>query len=173
MKLPPELRNQVYKYIAEDTEARLLPKTNGLLISKSPLLAVDKQIRTEFQGSLYLHSPIKTHVKDFNFSHIVTFINKLSDGELKALHEPEDMNEHVYRQVRGRKGWETEQYRPYSRHQSLPFQSRVLAALALKKAQPDQTRHEVGHFVRSRAPREQQGWLGEVEAGVSEDGASA
>jgi len=86
LQLPAELRNDIYEYIAVDACAELHPRTRGKLASRSTLCRVSKQVRDEYHAVLYMTTPyIKAHVKDFDFGHIVTFLNKLSDRELNAL----------------------------------------------------------------------------------------
>jgi hypothetical protein len=87
MGLPAELRMECYDHSVhlQDLEAVLTPKTKGRLVSNSPLMAVSKQVRIEFEGTLYLHASIKAYVKDFDFTHIVKFLNQLSVAELKVF----------------------------------------------------------------------------------------
>lgn len=49
-------------------------------------MRVNKQVAGEYLSMVYLTATeIQAHVRDFNFAHIVTFFNKLSDHELSAL----------------------------------------------------------------------------------------
>ena len=84
--LPAELRNKIYEFAAEDETAALCPKRRGRLTSKSPLSMVSHQIRDEYLGVLCMAmGEIKALVKNFNFRHIVTFLNRLTDAELNSL----------------------------------------------------------------------------------------
>jgi hypothetical protein len=84
--LPAELRDHVYGFAAGDYRAVLRSSPRGRLVSNSPLMRVSKQIRDEYSSALYLAAPIVTAlVRDMDFSHVVTFLNKLSDRELNAL----------------------------------------------------------------------------------------
>lgn len=86
LDLPAELRNRIYEYVAVNSGAELAPRTRGKLVTKTALGQVSKQVRNEFLAVLYVSVPtIKAHVFDFDFAHIVTFLNKLSDRELSAL----------------------------------------------------------------------------------------
>lgn len=87
LALPPELRNHVYSFVAADAPPVVLhPKTRGRRLSKSPLMTLSKQVSEEYQAMLYFSVPgITAYVKDFDFGHVVTFLNKLSEAEVKAL----------------------------------------------------------------------------------------
>jgi len=86
LELPAELRNAVYEYVAIDACGALHRRTRGKLASRTALCRVSKQVRDEYHAVLYMTTPyIEAHVKDFDFGHIVTFLNKLSDRELNAL----------------------------------------------------------------------------------------
>lgn len=66
--------------------AEISSRNRGILASRSPLNCVSKQIHNEYQAVLFNHAPhITAVVKDFDFQHIVTFLNGLSDSELKHL----------------------------------------------------------------------------------------
>ena len=82
MDLPPELRNNVYVLYAEDRTAFLSKST---LTDNSPLLQVNSQIRHEYFPFIVFAKVIKTEVDNFDFRHIVTFINRLSAAELHGL----------------------------------------------------------------------------------------
>ncbi|KAK5123220.1 hypothetical protein LTR85_003419 [Meristemomyces frigidus] len=86
LDLPAELRNDIYEYVAINSGAALHRRTKGKLASGTALCRVSKQVRDEYQAVLYISAPIiDAHVKNFDFSHIVTFLNKLSERELSAL----------------------------------------------------------------------------------------
>ncbi|KAH9845303.1 hypothetical protein Tdes44962_MAKER01313 [Teratosphaeria destructans] len=84
LALPAEVRDHIYSFCAIMDSARITPKTKGELIGASPLLSVNKQVRQEYKGALYREAPITARVVDFNFAHVVKFLNRLSDSELKA-----------------------------------------------------------------------------------------
>jgi len=87
LELPAELRNTVLEYAAAtaDEPAVLRPNGKGQLRSTSPLMRVSRQIRDEFQAALYVAAPLLANVKDFNFAHVVAFLNKLTDRGLNPL----------------------------------------------------------------------------------------
>lgn len=85
LELPAELRNEIYDYVAPSYTAVLRQNARGRLLTNSPLAAVSRQVCEEYIATLYLCAPITAHVKNLDFSHLVTFLNKLSDRELRAL----------------------------------------------------------------------------------------
>ncbi|KXS98021.1 hypothetical protein AC578_8793 [Pseudocercospora eumusae] len=89
LDLAPELREMIY-----DSVLKISPTTFSRrakhLTSTSGLARVNKQIRSEFLARALTNAPIlKTTVFDFNFSHIVTFLNKLPDSDLAELESNE------------------------------------------------------------------------------------
>ena len=81
--LPGELSNLIYQKIAEDQSAWLNPKIQ--LVDDSGILEID-ELREEYYQMLLLHAGhIYTTVRDCNFRYIITFLNRLSEAELKAL----------------------------------------------------------------------------------------
>ncbi|KAF7185040.1 hypothetical protein HII31_13663 [Pseudocercospora fuligena] len=85
LNLPAELRNLIYSKVLEDYPAYLHPRNNGRLVCASRLLGTNQQIRSELLSELYLTAPIYAQVYDWNFTHIVSFLNRLSTSELKTL----------------------------------------------------------------------------------------
>ncbi|TKA64810.1 hypothetical protein B0A55_10549 [Friedmanniomyces simplex] len=86
LDLPAELHNSIYEYSALHYSAVLRPKARGRLLTNTPLTRVSHQIRAEYAAILFLAAPtITAHIHDLDFSHLVTFLNQLSDRELNAL----------------------------------------------------------------------------------------
>ncbi|KAK4551821.1 hypothetical protein LTR86_010907 [Recurvomyces mirabilis] len=86
LDLPAELRNAIYEYAALNATAVVRSNVRGKVLSNSPLTRVSHQIREEYSSMLLLTAPtITAHVKDLDFAHIVTLLNRLSDQELRAL----------------------------------------------------------------------------------------
>lgn len=85
LELPAEIRNLIYSKVIEDFPAYLNPRNHGRLVCASRLLGTNHQIRNELLGELYLTAPIHAQVYDWNFNHIVSFLNRLSTSELKTL----------------------------------------------------------------------------------------
>jgi hypothetical protein len=85
LSLPVELRDEVYEYLAASTSA-ILSRKCKTLVSSSPLLHTSRQIRAEFSSILNTHSTsVTTTVTDFNFAHVVRYLNSLSVRELDFL----------------------------------------------------------------------------------------
>ncbi|KAK0353524.1 hypothetical protein LTR91_022977 [Friedmanniomyces endolithicus] len=86
--LPPELRNTVYVLVFASTGGVLLsrqPYHRTIAPKSSTLLRVNKQIHNEFMHAAWLLADIHTTSLDFNFRHIVAFLNRHEDEELRAL----------------------------------------------------------------------------------------
>ncbi|KAK3725029.1 hypothetical protein LTR37_000539 [Vermiconidia calcicola] len=86
LKLPAELRNNVYEKIAEDTTGHLKSGKNGILGCSTAFPRVNGQVHREFLSIFALQVPkIVATTKDFDFGHVITFLNRLSEDELKTL----------------------------------------------------------------------------------------
>lgn len=86
LDLPADIRNIIYAMVLGNTEARLSRNSaKNNLATTSALPRVNKQVRAEFMAMVWLSADIQTTVLDFDFRHIVTFLNRLSDAELQAL----------------------------------------------------------------------------------------
>ena len=86
LDLPAELRNDIYEKIAKEETAHLNKMSRGNLGCSSALPYISRQVRDEFLVILTLVAPgITTTVSDWDFTHIVRFLNRLSDAELKAM----------------------------------------------------------------------------------------
>ena len=83
LKLPGELRNLIYEYVAHSTECINVhhSRKNGFFVSGLfPLLQVCSQTRTEWRSfprsTIYPNAVIKAKVVDFDFSHVVLFLKR-------------------------------------------------------------------------------------------------
>lgn len=85
LSLPLELRDEVYRHIiTSDGAATSLQKQN--LVTKTGLVGVNDQICQEFLDALLFHAPvIETTVKNHNFAHVVTFLNRLSEAQFRRI----------------------------------------------------------------------------------------
>jgi hypothetical protein len=84
LSLPPELRNIVYGYVAEGCTATIAK--HGTMIELGNPMPLSPQIDYEYRSVVALYAKtIKTDVYDFDFRHIVTFINHLSAAELSVM----------------------------------------------------------------------------------------
>lgn len=89
LDLPTELRASVYQFVLQDEpKAYLSTRSRGTLITQSALSRTNRQVRSEFLSAAYIYTPqIKAYVKNFDFQHIVTFLNRLSEREMEVLIE--------------------------------------------------------------------------------------
>ncbi|KAK5747486.1 hypothetical protein LTR17_000127 [Elasticomyces elasticus] len=87
LDLLPELRNLVYEFVFASTGGvHLSPKAHRKhLACGSALNRVNKQVRHEFLTVGELVVDIHTSAPNFDFRHIVAFLNRLSDKEMQAL----------------------------------------------------------------------------------------
>ncbi|KAK4888184.1 hypothetical protein LTR27_012889 [Elasticomyces elasticus] len=87
LDLPAELRNAIYEIVLASTGGVLLSRsaTRRALASSSTMPRVNKQIRDEFLATAMLMAEVHTTSVDFSFRHVVAFLNRLSEEELRAL----------------------------------------------------------------------------------------
>lgn len=87
LKLPGELRNKIYSQVGDgDFEAYLDPQYPGKLMPASPaLFRVSKQIHNEYLDAVYLRADIIARVVDFDFAHVITFIDNLAERARNTL----------------------------------------------------------------------------------------
>lgn len=84
LKLPREIRDEVYRHIVESEHSTTLKSCN--LVTKSGLVGVNDQICEEFLDAALFYAPvIDTTVRNHNFAHAVTFLNRLSEAQLARL----------------------------------------------------------------------------------------
>lgn len=85
LELPTELLDMIYGHVAADAGAFLCRKSTSLY-STSGLMCVSREVRDGFQSILNISAlEVRTKVMNFDFSHIVRFLNQLSERELNAL----------------------------------------------------------------------------------------
>lgn len=89
LDLPAGLRNNVYEKSVKNESVAYLSNNKRYkhyLRTKNGLLGVSKQVRREFKG-IFLSDVrvIKTQVLDFNFNHIITYIDRLRGADLFKL----------------------------------------------------------------------------------------
>jgi len=87
LDLSAELRNNVYDKIIEET-CLVLPRNNSNrpLGLSSAFARVSKSVRSEFLP-LALHTTpiIRTEVRNWDFGHVVNFMNRIGDDEMERL----------------------------------------------------------------------------------------
>ena len=81
LALPRELRDEIYKHVLESDSSVTMNQRN--FITKSGLIATNSQICEEFLDAVLFYAPvINTTVRNHNFAHVVTFLNRLSEAQL-------------------------------------------------------------------------------------------
>ena len=87
LKLPRELRDKIYSKVGGDHfEGHLDREHPGKLgSSSSALLRANKQIHDEYLDALYHKADIIARVVDFDFAHVITFINNLAERARNTL----------------------------------------------------------------------------------------
>ncbi|KAK1056049.1 hypothetical protein LTR74_015187 [Friedmanniomyces endolithicus] len=88
LDLIPELRNAIYEYVFASTGGVLLSRLSinrTITPRESALLYVNKQVHTEFLHAAWLLADIHTTSLDYDFRHIVPFLNRHNDEEIRAL----------------------------------------------------------------------------------------
>ncbi|KAM3420327.1 hypothetical protein BST61_g3610 [Cercospora zeina] len=85
LSLPLELRDEIYKRnILSDRGATSLRNQN--LVTRTGLIGVNNQICQEFLDAVLFYAPvIETTVKNHNFAHVVTFLNRLSEAQFRRI----------------------------------------------------------------------------------------
>lgn len=82
--MPAELRNIVYADVASDATISL--GKDGSLTENSNIRLAGPQLRGEYDPILLVCAKeVKTEVHEYEFRHIVTFINRLSTAELNSM----------------------------------------------------------------------------------------
>ncbi len=83
---PFKLRDHIYSFVARDLTATLYTRGRGNLTCPAAITLVNKQIRSEVMSVLCLEAgSIVAEVVNFDFRHLVTFYNRLSEREHKHL----------------------------------------------------------------------------------------
>ena len=87
LALPRELRDEIYKHVLEQDNSSTLKSGSGNNIAtRCGLAGVNSQISDEFLDAVLFHAPVITAtVRNHNFAHIVTFLNRLSKAQLTRL----------------------------------------------------------------------------------------
>lgn len=96
LDLPAELRDHVYTYIMEaESQAYLRSSGHGKPFCKSALTRVNRQLREEVAAVLNLgHTGLIAEVRNFDFSHLITYFNRTDDYELMKLPTTANPNKH-------------------------------------------------------------------------------
>lgn len=107
LELPGELRTNIYDLVLADSSVTLRrsarrrkkptkrndedsPNWQDNIVVASPLTQVNKQICAEFFHAAAISADIRTTVVDFEFGHIITFLNRLTEGLLDKMKAGEE-----------------------------------------------------------------------------------
>ncbi|KAJ4400941.1 hypothetical protein N0V91_008320 [Didymella pomorum] len=86
LALPRELRDEIYRHVLTTGDKRAVTLQNRDFITKSGLIGVSSQVKEEFLDAVLFFAPvIHTTVRNHNFAHVVTFLNRLSEAQLRKL----------------------------------------------------------------------------------------
>ncbi|KAI4653429.1 hypothetical protein J4E93_001195 [Alternaria ventricosa] len=86
LALPRELRDEIYKHVLESDNTSTLKSGARNIVTRCGLAGVNKQICDEYIDAVLFYAPvITTTVRNHNFAPIVTFLNRLSQAQLKRL----------------------------------------------------------------------------------------
>jgi hypothetical protein len=89
LALPRELRDEIYKHILDQDNSSKLKSGSRNIVTRCGLVGVNNQISEEFLDAVLFHAPVITAtVRNHNFAPIVTFLNRLSQAQLKRLSKP-------------------------------------------------------------------------------------
>ncbi|KAJ4333762.1 hypothetical protein N0V95_009349, partial [Ascochyta clinopodiicola] len=98
LSLPRELRDEIYKHLLEFDTSTTMKQRN--FITKSSLVATNRQICDEFLDAVLFYAPIiNTTVRNHNFAHIVTFLNRLSSAQLSRFKGNERVSQQGRRKI--------------------------------------------------------------------------
>jgi len=81
LELPRELRDEIYKHVMGSCGSITMKQRD--FVTNSSLAGTNNQICEEFLDAVLFYAPsIETTVRNHNFAHIVTFLNRLSEAQL-------------------------------------------------------------------------------------------
>lgn len=87
LDLPREMRDNIYtKALEDDTVYLSRFSKDKTLLTDCRLVGANKQIRHKFLNAMIMSPPvIQARVRNFNFSSLISFLNRLSEEELYKL----------------------------------------------------------------------------------------
>ncbi|GIZ40834.1 hypothetical protein CKM354_000415700 [Cercospora kikuchii] len=92
LELPPELRNAIYALVVEDHPIVIPHNHRRRVKITSGLIRVNKMIHDEIRSYATLEAPvIRAQAIDFCFGHVITYLNRLGETQLKQLEHGSDM----------------------------------------------------------------------------------
>jgi hypothetical protein len=84
LALPRELRDEIYKHVLGSESSVTMKQRN--FITKSGLVGTNSQICEELLDAILMYAPvINTTVRNHNFAHVVTFLNRLSEAQINRF----------------------------------------------------------------------------------------
>ena len=87
MRLPAELRNQIYEHLAWNTTLILSPVSPKKRPPPVGLLLACRQTRAEYRDILMTNAAFMLIVANYNFSVVIRTFERLSDHDLSLLHK--------------------------------------------------------------------------------------
>ncbi|KAI7279205.1 hypothetical protein KC345_g5467 [Hortaea werneckii] len=99
LDLPLELRDIIYLMLLRERSPLRLSTWRKPLLTTSALVRVNKQVRSEYLNTASLYGNIKTNVRDFNFHHIISFLNRVPEPKtpsFSADHAPKSRTISIY-----------------------------------------------------------------------------
>ncbi|PIB02619.1 hypothetical protein CB0940_00196 [Cercospora beticola] len=92
LELPPELRNAIYALVVEDHPIVIAQNHRRRVKITCGLIRVNKMIHDEIRSYATLEAPvIRAQVIDFCFGHVITYLNRLGETQLKQLEHGTDV----------------------------------------------------------------------------------
>lgn len=86
LDLPPELRSNVYRQVTEESTRVISRIKIHDPASMSALSCLNRQVRSEFLSlTLDLTPSLETEVRNWDFSHVIGFLNRIGDEKLQIL----------------------------------------------------------------------------------------
>ncbi|KAI7256752.1 hypothetical protein KC343_g4236 [Hortaea werneckii] len=85
LDLPLELRDIIYLMLLRERSPLRLSTWRKQLQTTSPLVHVNKQVRSEYLNTASLYGNITTSVRDFNFRHIISFLNRVPEPKIPSF----------------------------------------------------------------------------------------
>ncbi|KAI6863526.1 hypothetical protein KC343_g5139 [Hortaea werneckii] len=99
LDLPLELRDIIYLMLLRERSPLRLSTWRKPLLTTSPLVRINKQVRSEYLNAASLYGNIKTNVRDFNFRHIISFLNRVPEPQIPSFsadHAPKSRTISIY-----------------------------------------------------------------------------
>ena len=96
LNLPPELRNLIYEDVAQDATVVLQPLGSHWHETWPAICFVSRQLRDEVLPVFYKHAAFEVHVRDMDFSNLISFSTSSSPACRKALLSNDTLTALIY-----------------------------------------------------------------------------